>query len=107
MIQICFVRTFKQYSIMLLTFMHAPLIQSRKVGNRKATWLTDTIKKSTNRRDYLKKKAIKTNSTACHNAYKSLRNEINKKSMYAKRDYYTNCVDRNRNNTKQMRKHII
>ena len=26
--------------------------------------------------------------------------------MYAKRDYYTNCVDRNRNNTKQMWKHI-
>jgi hypothetical protein len=38
-----------------------------------------------NRRDYLKKKAVKTNSTACHNAYKSVRNEINKKIMYAKR----------------------
>jgi hypothetical protein len=85
--------------------IHAPL-QSRKVRNRKAPWLTDAIKKSMNRRDYLKKKAIKTNSTACHNAYKSLRNEINKKMMYAKRDYYTNCVDRNRNNTKQMWKHI-
>ena len=60
-----------------------------------------------NRRDYLKKKAIKTNSTAFHNAYKSLRNEINKKiNMYAKRDYYTNSVDRNRNNTKQMWKNI-
>ena len=58
--------------------IHAPL-QSRKVRNRKAPWLTDAIKKSMNRRDYLKKKAIKTNSTACHNAYKSLRNEINKK----------------------------
>ena len=85
--------------------IHAPL-QSRKVRNRKAPWLTDSIKKSMNRRDYLKKKAIKANSTACHNAYKSLRNEINKKIMYAKRDYYTNCVDRNRNNTKQMWKHI-
>jgi hypothetical protein len=50
--------------------------------------------------------SFKTNSTACHNAYKSLRNEINKNIMYAKRDYYTNCVDRNRNNTKQMWKHI-
>ena len=85
--------------------IHAPL-RSRKVRNRKAPWLTDVIKKSMNRRDYLKKKAIKTNSTACHNAYKSLRNEINKKIMYAKRDYYTDCVDRNRNNTKQMWKHI-
>ena len=85
--------------------IHAPL-QSRKVRNRKAPWLTDAIKKSMNRRDYIKKKVIKTNSTACHNAYKSLRNEINKKIMYAKRDYYTNCVDINRNNTKQMWKHI-
>jgi hypothetical protein len=82
--------------------IHAPL-QSRKVRNRNAPWLTDAIKKSMNRRDYLKKKVTKTNSSAvCHNAYKSLRNEINKKIMYAKRDYYINCADRNRNNTKQI-----
>jgi hypothetical protein len=32
--------------------IHAPL-QNRKVRNRKAPWLTDAIKKSINRRDYL------------------------------------------------------
>ena len=51
------------------------------------SWLTDAIKKSMNRRDYLKKKAVKTNSSAYHNAYKSLRNEINKKVIHAKRNF--------------------
>jgi hypothetical protein len=58
--------------------------------------------KSMNRRNYLKKKAIKTNSTACHDAY----NEINKIIMYAKRAYYTNCDEKNRNGRKQMWQHI-
>jgi hypothetical protein len=48
-------------------------------------WPMQLRKVWTRRRDYLKKKAVKTNSTACHNAYKSVRNEINKKIMYAKR----------------------
>ena len=61
--------------------IHAP-IQGRKVRNMKAPWLTDAIKKSMNRRDYLMKKAVKTNSSAYHNAYK------------------------NRNNSKQLWKHI-
>ena len=85
--------------------IHAP-IQGRKVRNMKAPWLTDAIKKSMNRRDYLKKKAVKTNSSAYHNAYKSLRNEINKKIIHAKRNYYTTCVDKNRSNSKQLWKHI-
>ena len=41
--------------------IHAP-IQGRKVRNMNAPWLTDAIKKSMNCRDYLKKKAVKTNS---------------------------------------------
>ena len=68
--------------------IHVP-IQSRKVRNMKAPWL----------------KAVKTNSSAYHNAYKSLRNEINKKIIHAKRNYYTTCVDKNPNNSKQLWKH--
>ena len=64
------------------------------------------IKKNINRRDFLKKKAIQTNSTACYNAYKSLRNKISKQIIHAKRHYYTDCIDRNKNNTKQMWKNI-
>jgi hypothetical protein len=37
-----------------------------------------------NRRDYLKKKAVKNNSLWYHNAYKALRNKINKDVICAK-----------------------
>ena len=59
-----------------------------------------------NYRDFLKKKAIKTNSATFHNAYRSLRNNINKQIIHAKRNYYTNCIERNKNNSKQMWKNI-
>ena len=85
--------------------IHAPT-KVRKVRTRKSPWLTDAIKKNMNYRDFLKKKAIKTNSTAFHNAYKSLRNNINKQIIHAKRNYYTNCIERNKNNSKQMWKNI-
>ena len=51
--------------------VHAPT-KSRRVRSQKAPWLTDEIKKNINRRDFLKKKAIQSNSSAYHNAYKSL-----------------------------------
>ena len=81
--------------------IHAP-IQGRKVGKMNAPWLTDAIKESMNHRDYLKEKAIKTNSSVHHNVYKCIRNEINKRIIHAKCDYYVTCVDKNRNNTNQM-----
>jgi hypothetical protein len=85
--------------------VHAPT-KSRRVRIQKAPWLTDEIKKNINRGDFLKKKAIQSNSSAYHNAYKSLRNKINKQIIDAKRLYYTDCIDRNKNNTKQMWKNI-
>ena len=56
--------------------------------------------------DFLNKKAIKTNSTAFHNAYKSLRTNINNQIIHTKRNYYTNCIERNKNNRKQIWKNI-
>ena len=85
--------------------VHAPN-KSRRVRSQKAPWLTDEIKKNINRRDFLKKKAIQSNSSAYHNSYKSLQNKINKQIIDAKRLYYTDCSDRNKNNTKQMWKNI-
>jgi hypothetical protein len=77
-------------------------IKAVKLETERHRGLSNAIMKSMNRRNYLKKKAIKTNSTACHDAY----NEINKIIMYAKRAYYTNCDEKNRNSRKQMWKHI-
>ena len=85
--------------------IHAPT-KVRKIRSRKSPWLTDAIKKNMNYRDFLKKKAIKTNSATFHNAYRSLRNNINNQIIHAKRNYYTNCIERNKNNSKQMWKNI-
>jgi hypothetical protein len=48
-----------------------------------------------NYRDFLKKKAIKTNSATFLNAYRSLCNNINKQIIHANRNYYTNCIEIN------------
>ena len=53
---------------------HAPL-RNKRVRSQKTPWLTDTIKLDMNRRDYLKKKALKNNYLWYHNAYKALRNK--------------------------------
>ena len=37
---------------------------------------------------------------ARNNAYKSLRNKIDEQIIHPKRHYYTDCIDRNKNNTK-------
>ena len=77
MIPICYGIIFKQ--LLIIRCRHSCTNQSRKVGKMKAPWLADAIKKSMYRRDYVEKKAIKTNLSAYHNAYKCLRNEINKR----------------------------
>lgn len=82
--------------------IHAPI----RCRSEYAPWLNNDIKKTMNRRDYLKKKAIKTNSNIYHRAYKTERNRVNKEIKRAKRDYYQECIDKNRSNPKLMWKHI-
>jgi hypothetical protein len=55
--------------------------------------------------DFFKKKAIQSNSSAYHDAYKDLRNKINKQIIM--QHYYTGCIDRNKNSTKLMWKVLI
>jgi hypothetical protein len=52
--------------------LKASPLRSKRVRSQKTPWLTDTIKFDMNRRDYLKKKAVKNNSLWYHNAYKAL-----------------------------------
>ena len=62
-----------------------------------------------NRRDYLKKKAVKNNSLWYHNAYKAykaLRNKINKDVICAKRKHYVKSIEENMGNPKLMWKHL-
>ena len=59
-------------------------IKTRKVRSTYGPWLTTQIRGEMNKRDYLKKRAIKTNSENVYHASQAKRNEVNKliKSTY-------------------------
>ena len=71
---------------MLLIFT---LLLGARVRSQQTPWLTDSIKLDINRRDFLKKKAVKYKSAWYHDAYKALRNKINKDIIRAKRNHCT------------------
>ena len=58
-----------------------------------------------NRRDYLKKKAVKTKSINI-NAYKKMRNHVNKVIKKAKTCHFNQTIDGNINNPKKMWRNI-
>ena len=64
--------------------------------SQKTPWPTNTIKLDMNCRDLLKKKAVKDNSVWYHNAYKALRNKINKDVICVKRKDYVKSIEENR-----------
>jgi L-arabinose isomerase len=45
---------------------------------RTRKWITENIKQTMRRRDFLKKKAVKTGSKQFHDAYKRTRNDLNR-----------------------------
>ena len=57
--------------------LHAPL-KTRKVRSTYAPWLTTEIRCEMNQRDYLKKRAVKSNSKRLHRDYQLKRNEVKK-----------------------------
>ena len=58
------------------------------------------------RRDFLKKKAIKTGSRQFHDAYKRTRNNLNRLIKNTKAIYFTNALNDCRNNPKKIWKTI-
>jgi hypothetical protein len=56
---------------------HAPE-RTEKVRSEYAPWITENIKQTMRRRDFLKKKAIRTGSKQFHDAYKRTRNDLNR-----------------------------
>lgn len=85
--------------------IHAPT-RLRRVRSQYAPWLNDPIKKAMNNRDYLKKKAVKTQSYYYDEAYKGARNHVNKLIKKAKKRYYQITIDQNKGKPKEMWKHI-
>ena len=81
--------------------IYAP-VNTRKVRSTYSPWLTTNISWKTNKRDYLKKRAIKTNSKKFHRAYTDKRNEVNKLIKSAKFQYCKDNIELNRHNPKEM-----
>jgi hypothetical protein len=84
---------------------HAPPI-TRKLRSVYAPWITSEIKNLMHRRDFLKRKAVKTGSKQFHDAFAKERNELNKLIKRTKAEYFTNTLNKCENKPKQMWKTI-
>ena len=80
--------------------------KTRKVRRTYSPWLTTKIRYEMNKRDYLKKRAVKSNSKNLHQTYKDKRNEVNKLIKSAKFKYCKNSIELNKHNPKEMWKNI-
>mgnify|MGYP002803522946 FL=1 len=81
-------------------------IKTRKVRSTYAPWLTTEIRCEMNKRDHLKKRAVKSNSKRLHRDYQLKRNEVNKLIKSAKRGYCKDHIELNKHNPKEMWKNI-
>ena len=81
--------------------MHAPPI-IRKVRSEYAPWITNHIKRMIFHRDFLKKKAIKTESVCIHEAYKRARNDVKKLIKTTKAKYFMSTINSTAKNPKEM-----
>ena len=81
--------------------IYAP-IKTRKVRSTYAPWLTTQIRCEMNKRDYLKKRAVKTNSENVYRAYQAKRNEVDKLIKITKSRYCKENIEMNKNNPKEM-----
>ena len=85
--------------------IYAPF-KTRKVRSTYSPWLTTKIRCQMNKRDYLKKRAVKSNSKNLHRAYKDKRNQVNKLIKSAKFQYCKDSIELNKHNPKEMWKNI-
>ena len=83
-----------------------PLRLLKKYRSEYAPWITSEIKNMMHRRDFLKRKAVKTESKQFHDAFTKARNELNKFIKRTKADYFTNTINNCDNKPKQMWKTI-
>ena len=75
---------------------HSPL-KTRKVKSEYNPWMTNEIKSLSYHRDFLKKKAIKHNSTRYHELYKDCRNNLNQLIKNTKAEYFKHKLENSKN----------
>ena len=85
---------------------HAPLKTKRVRKKGSVPWINKDIKSKLFERDFIKRKAIKTNEASDWNRYKSSRNRCNIAFRHAKREYYATKFLNHKNNTKHAWKTI-
>ena len=71
---------------------HAPL-RSRRISNRKSSWITNDLRRQIFNRDYLKKKAVSSNNPDAWDQYRQARNQTNNAIKKTKRTYFTENLD--------------
>jgi hypothetical protein len=88
---------------------HAPFRSSR-LKNRQNKWITPDIIKLIYKREFLHKKALKSNNKSKTNElwleYRRIRNKITKIIKKRKLNYFSDVTDRFKNNSKQLWKEI-
>ena len=67
---------------------HAPM-RSKRIGNKKSPWITHELIRKMRKRDFLKKKAERTEDQSSWADFKTARNEVNNSIKYAKREYFS------------------
>ena len=77
---------------------HLDYIVTRRLRGNPCPWLTDNIKDMMRKRDYLHKSAINSKSPQDWQAYKLLRNKVNKQVHQAKESYFKLEIAGNKSN---------
>ena len=79
---------------------HAPLIPKKVRSIDNCPWMTGKIKKDIHQRDYLLKKARKTNRDEDWLAYKSMRNRVSNSVKKAKQAYNKKLIENHQGDAK-------
>ena len=112
---LCFVRCsyteyHKHHEISRVSFsysnIHTPIIHKRIRGLRNYPWINFQIKRCIQQRNYLLKKARKTNLDEDWLCYRSSRNKVTNEIKKAKKPYNKRLVEENKNDTKTFWKTI-
>jgi len=84
---------------------HAPTRRFR-IRSKQSPWINNNLKAEMHSRDYLKKRASKSNNENDWLIYKQKRNSVNKQIIKTKKEYYRDKFTRNKNDSKQTWKTI-
>ena len=78
---------------------HSPL-KSKRVGNKKALWITDNLRREMYKQDFLKKKAMLDRKQSTWTQYRLPRNQRNSEIKKAKRKYFIDNLGLSNSNPK-------